>query len=97
MLDQNTMDNQAKLREEISEIKQYLSLIEHEINSSGRVGQLSDRQFQDIWKRLRVVCNFTYNVNYFWGKYTNDREFKKKLAEADLEETARVAGKEVKQ
>lgn len=83
MLGQNTMDNQAKLLEEISEIKQYLSLIEHEINSSGHVEQLSDRQFQDIWKRLRVVRNFTHNVNYFWAEYTNNREFRKNLAEMD--------------
>lgn len=85
MLDKNTIDNQAKLREEISEIKQYLSLIEHEINSSGHVEQLSDRQFQDIWKRLRVVRNFTHNVNYFWAEYTDNKEFRKKLVETDRE------------
>lgn len=85
MLDQNTIFNQTKLREEIEEIKEYLSLIEHEINSSGHVEQLSDRQFQDIWKRLRVVRNFTHNVNYFWAKYTDNKEFRKKLVETDRE------------
>lgn len=79
MLDKNVMDNQAKLREEVSEIKKYLSLIEREINSSGNVERLSDWQFQDMWKRLKTVHNFTFNANYYWAKYTNNKELKKKL------------------
>lgn len=87
MLDKKTTNNQAKLREEISEIKRYLSLIEHEINSSGHVERLSDHQFRDIWKRLRTINNFAYNVNYFWAKFTGNKELEEKLIGEDLKET----------
>lgn len=86
MLDQNTIANQNKLREEISEIKHYLSLIEHEINSSGHVERLSDHQFRDIWKRLRTINNFAYNANYFWAKFTDNKELEEKLVGEDLKE-----------
>lgn len=87
MLDQNVIDNQTKLREEIKEIKEYLSLIEHEVNSSGHVERLSDHQFRDIWKRLRTINNFAFGVNYFWAKFTGNKELEKKLVGEDLKET----------
>lgn len=83
MLDKNVIDNQTKLREEISEIKQYLSLIEHEVNSSGHVERLSDAQIQTVWRKLKTAFNFVYSANYFWAKYTNDREFREKLVKTD--------------
>lgn len=91
MLDQNVIANQTKLREEISEIKQYLSSLEREINSPSNIARLSDGQVIDMWKRLRTINNFTCNARFFWkkytnglfgggGKYTNDEELVKRLA-----------------
>ena len=92
MLDKNVADNQAKLREEIVDIKGYLAMIEHEISSSGHVEQLSDAQVQTIWRKLRTASNFMYSANYYWAKYTNNRELKKKLAEPDPEEASQICG-----
>lgn len=85
MLDQNTIANQNKLREEIVDIKRYLAMIEHEIASSGHVEQLSDAQVQTVWRKLRTASNFMYSANYYWARYTNNRELQKKLAEPDTE------------
>lgn len=81
MLDQNTINNQAKLREEISRIKQYLSLIEHEVNSSDHVERLSDDDVQIICRKLQIACNWVYNADYLWASCAGDNEFSKKLAE----------------
>lgn len=66
MMDQNTLNNQAKLREEIVDIKNYLAIIEHEINSSDNLELLSDDQVQAIWRKLRTAGNFIYSANYYW-------------------------------
>lgn len=81
MLDQNTINNQAKLRKEIDNIKQYLSLIEHEINASDHVERLSDCDVQIICRKLQIACNYIYNADYFWASNAGDNEFAQKLAE----------------
>ena len=94
MLNKNAADNQAKLLEEIVDIKNYLAIIEHEINSSGHVELLSDDQVQAIWRKLRTAGNFIYSANYYWARYTNNRALIKKFVEMDHEETVRILGKE---
>ena len=71
MLDQKVIANQTKLREDISEIKQYMSSLEREINSPSNIARLSDGQVIDMWKRLRTINNFTCSARVFWKKYTN--------------------------
>lgn len=73
MIDENTINHQKRLRDEIEDIKECISYIEHEINSSGHVEQLSDAQFIDMWKRLKTISNFSYNAKYFWDKYTKKK------------------------
>lgn len=94
-MNQNTIDNQAKLREEIMDIKNYLAIIEHEICQSDHVERLSDAQVQAIWRKLRTAGNFIYSANYYWARYTHNRALIKKFVEMDREETARILGKEV--
>lgn len=84
MLDQNTIANQTKLREEIKDIKEYLSLIEHEVNSYDHVAQLSENQFQLIFRKLQTTTNCVCNVGYYWAHFTNDKELKRKLVDVEL-------------
>lgn len=73
MIDENTINHQKRIRDEIEDIKECISYIEHEINSSGHVEQLSDAQFIDMWKRLKTISNFSYNAKYFWDEYTKKK------------------------
>lgn len=92
MMDQNTIDNQAKLRGEIKEIKEYISLLEHEANSSGHVERLSDNQFQLIFGKLQAATNCVCNAGYYWAVFTNDKELKRKLVDLDLKITHEQLG-----
>lgn len=84
MLDKNVMDNQAKLRDEIKEIKEYISLLEHEVNASDHVAQLSENQFQLIFRKLQTTVDCACNVGYYWACFTNDKELKRKLVDLEL-------------
>lgn len=84
MLDQNVIDNQNQLREEIKDIKEYLSLIEHEVNSYDHVAQLSENQFQLIFRKLQTTANCVCNAGYYWAHFTNDKELKRKLVDVEL-------------
>lgn len=79
-MDKNVTDNQTILREEIEDIKQYLLLIENEVNSSDHVELLSNDQVLNILRKLRTAGNFVYSANHFWAKYTNNKELIEKIA-----------------
>lgn len=92
MLNNNVANNQAKLREEIMDIKNYLAIIEHEINSSGHVERLSDNQFQLIFGKLQVATNCVCNAGYYWAVFAHDKELKRKLVDFDLKLTHELVG-----
>ena len=87
MLDKNVMDNQAKLRDEINEIKEYISLLEREVNASDHVARLSENQFQLIFRKLQTTANCASEAGYYWACFANDKELKRKLVDLDLKIT----------
>lgn len=84
MLDKNVADNQARLREEIEELKGYLSLLEHEVNASDHVARLSENQFELVFRKLQTTVNCVCNAGYYWAHFTNDKELKRKLVDLEL-------------
>ena len=84
MLDKNVMDSQAKLRDKIKEIKEYISLLEHEINASDHVARLSENQFQLIFRKLQTTANCASETGYYWAHFANDKELKGKLVDLEL-------------
>lgn len=84
MPDKNVMDNQDKLRYAIKEIKEYISLLEHEVNASDHVARLSDNQFQLIFRKLKTTADCICNASYYWAYFTNDKELKRKLVDLEL-------------
>ena len=84
MPDKNVMDNQAKLRDEINEIKEYISLLEREVNASDHVARLSENQFQLIFGKLKTTADCICNACYYWACFTNDKELKGKLFDLEL-------------
>lgn len=87
MLDENVVNNQKLLRDEIKEIKAYLSLFEHEVNSSDHVARLSDDQVQNISRKLQTAANCVCNASCYWAQVTHNKELKGKLVDLDLKLT----------
>lgn len=84
MLDKNVENNQARLRDEIKEIKEYISLLEHEVNASDHVARLSENQFQLIFRKLQTTANCASEAGYYWAHFANDKELKGKLVDLEL-------------
>lgn len=87
MLDENVVNHQKRLRDEIKELKAYLSLFEHEVNSSDHVARLSDDQFQNINRKLQTATNCVCNANSYWAYVTHNKELEGKLVDLDLKLT----------
>lgn len=91
MLDENVVNHQKLLRDEIKELKDFLSLFEREVNSYGHVERLSDDQFQNIFRKLQTANNCVCNANCYWAYVTRNKELQGKLVDLDLKHTREMS------